>query len=342
MGWEESPDYGSPRRGPFSYAVAIAVIAGASALLATCVLEDGADAQVLALEQVSGVASVIDGDTIEIHGRSVRLSGFDSPERGSFCGQVNVYQRAALALSDFVGTRTVTCDITGRDRYGRATGRCRLGSVDLGDYLVGLGWARDWPQYSNGQYADEEAQARSNQLGIWGLQCPANLWGARDYSPRTPRQAGTTTAPSPIHRAIAYVTASSLNVRSGPGPEHPVVGRLEYRARVQVQGGGGAWVQIEADDGLSRGWVSASYLSYTEPAPQPEPAVSDARIRAMIIQRSLASYGGSCPCPDNVDRGGRRCGGRSAYSRPGGASPICYASDISDAEVEAFRRSGLR
>ena len=33
----------------------------------------------------------------------------------------------------------------------------------------------------------------------------------------------------------------------------------------------------------------------------------------------------------------KRCGGRSAYSRPGGASPLCYESDISDVMVKQTR-----
>jgi hypothetical protein len=68
-------------------------------------------------------------------------------------------------------------------------------------------------------------------------------------------------------------------------------------------------------------------------------AQSDAQIRQRIIRESIASYSGACPCPYNVMRNGRSCGGRSAYSRPGGAAPICYAQDISAAEVAAWRRA---
>lgn len=51
-------------------------------------------------------------------------------------------------------------------------------------------------------------------------------------------------------------------------------------------------------------------------APAPNP---DAPIRAAVS--------GSCDCPYDTDRRGRSCGKRSAYSRPGGRSPICYMRD---------------
>lgn len=74
----------------------------------------------------------------------------------------------------------------------------------------------------------------------------------------------------------------------------------------------------------------------------PKPELSDTSIRQELIRRSIASYPGSCPCPYNVDRGGRRCGGRSAYSRLGGYSPMCYESDVSQAMVERFRQREQR
>jgi hypothetical protein len=68
-------------------------------------------------------------------------------------------------------------------------------------------------------------------------------------------------------------------------------------------------------------------------------AKSDDEIKRAIISQSIASYSGNCPCPFNTDRAGRRCGGRSAYSRPGGAAPICFEADVTSKMVADYRRT---
>lgn len=65
--------------------------------------------------------------------------------------------------------------------------------------------------------------------------------------------------------------------------------------------------------------------------------LSDAAIRQKIIKASIAAYPGNCPCPYNSASNGSRCGRRSAYNRGGGYAPICFASDVSAAEVRAYR-----
>jgi len=46
-------------------------------------------------------------------------------------------------------------------------------------------------------------------------------------------------------------------------------------------------------------------------------------IKQKIIQQSIESYPGNCPCPYNTARNGSRCGKRSAYNRAGGYAPLC-------------------
>jgi hypothetical protein len=72
-----------------------------------------------------------------------------------------------------------------------------------------------------------------------------------------------------------------------------------------------------------------------------ETALTAAAIAAIIINASRDQYhasGRPCACPDDTARNGSSCGGRSAYSRPGGAAPLCYPSDVTDGMIEAFRQ----
>ncbi len=67
--------------------------------------------------------------------------------------------------------------------------------------------------------------------------------------------------------------------------------------------------------------------------------LSDAQIKTILIDESIAGYSGSCPCPYSAARNGSRCGRRSAYSREGGAAPLCYPADVSAAMVKEYREA---
>lgn len=79
--------------------------------------------------------------------------------------------------------------------------------------------------------------------------------------------------------------------------------------------------------------ICVSSFSYAETT-----ELSDADIRKLLISESIIQYPGSCPCPYNSARNGSRCGKRSAWSRPGGYSPLCYAKDVSDEMVNSYRK----
>jgi len=68
-------------------------------------------------------------------------------------------------------------------------------------------------------------------------------------------------------------------------------------------------------------------------------SLTDSQVKQAVIQESLAAYPGTCPCPYNVDRRGHSCGRRSAYSRPGGYAPICYATQVTPAMIVEYRRA---
>jgi len=233
---------------------------------------------VLAGEKLSGVASVIDGDTIEIHGTRIRLHGIDAPESSQTCKSKGIEYRcgkaAAFALADKIGRRPVTCEQRDTDRYGRVVAVCTLDGVDLNRWLVHQGHAIAYRQYSYDYVPDEDA-AKAAHVGIWGgeFENPADFRKHRKKRRVTPAETET---------------------------QRPASRTVEPR-----NGGKG---------------------------------LSDSEIAQILIRQSQAGYSGSCPCPDNVDRAGRRCGRRSAYSRPGGASPLGYESDVTPALIAAYRR----
>ncbi len=69
-----------------------------------------------------------------------------------------------------------------------------------------------------------------------------------------------------------------------------------------------------------------------------------AAIAALIVKESRNVYyatGHPCACPDDRMRNGRSCGGRSAYSRPGGASPLCYPTDVTEQMLKDYRARRL-
>jgi endonuclease YncB( thermonuclease family) len=121
--------------------------------------------------QIIGVASVIDGDTIEIHGERIRLFGIDAPESRQECRRPDgarwrCGQQAALALQDHIGRRPITCEQRDIDRYHRTVAQCRLVSEDINAWLVENGWAVAFTRYSR-DYVQQEEKARAGRRGIW-------------------------------------------------------------------------------------------------------------------------------------------------------------------------------
>ena len=105
-----------------------------------------ASIKVAASADLTGRTSVIDGDTLEIHGTRVRTWGIDAPESSQLCRGADSLQyrcgaKAANELAAFFGGRPVSCMPVTVDRYGRTVASCAIGGLDRADGLrAGVRW----------------------------------------------------------------------------------------------------------------------------------------------------------------------------------------------------------
>ena len=117
-------------------------------------------------ETVSGAVLVVDGDSLRIGGRNIRLSGIDAPELHQTCLREGrswpCGEAARQGLRRLVGDADIACAISGRDRYGRSLARCGAGERDLGAAMIGEGLA-----VAYGGYEAEERAARDKGAGLW-------------------------------------------------------------------------------------------------------------------------------------------------------------------------------
>ena len=85
------------------------------------------------------VTRIVDGDTLELgNGKTVRLVGIDTPERGE-CG----FEEASSSLASLVLGGRVTLSISDEDtdRYGRLLRYVNAGEMDAGLRQIKSGWA---------------------------------------------------------------------------------------------------------------------------------------------------------------------------------------------------------
>src|SRR5258708_22066748 len=131
-----------------------------------------ASAVVALPDDLAGQASVIDGDTLEIHRTRIRLWGIDAPESSQLCRgddslQYRCGAKAANDLDAFIARRPVSCTPISLDQYRRTVATCSAAGADVGEWLVRSGLALDWPQYSKGKYDAAQRDAEHADRGMW-------------------------------------------------------------------------------------------------------------------------------------------------------------------------------
>lgn len=113
--------------------------------------------------ELAGVATVVDGDTIEVAGERLRFRDVRAPELHDPAGPP-----AADFLAELVEGRRVVCTTRGRGKYGRLLGDCRVegATATLQEALLRAGWALPYARAPVRLKAIAET-AHAARRGIW-------------------------------------------------------------------------------------------------------------------------------------------------------------------------------
>ena len=119
---------------------------------------------------ISGPPRLIDGDTLAIAGRVIRLADIDASETRQRCettqGSYACGEQATDALARIIGNRDVHCAGDTIDRFDRLIAKCSVGDVDINREMVNRGWAVAFRRYSDA-YLSEELEAAKSARGMW-------------------------------------------------------------------------------------------------------------------------------------------------------------------------------
>lgn len=117
---------------------------------------------------------IVDGDSLELNNRRIRLFGIDAPEYMQSCEDLKgksymCGQSARAFLLDLIekgherGDK-LKCSVEGIDQYKRSLSICKMGKVELNLEMVKSGYA---VSYKSDMYRDLEKRAKQSRKGIW-------------------------------------------------------------------------------------------------------------------------------------------------------------------------------
>ena len=131
------------------------------------------------INKISGFAKVVDGDTIKINSKKIRLYGIDAPEKKQKCKKIYLTISFMSFTKDYmcgevstqklikkINKQKLNCNILDVDRYKRLIGECFKRNINLNSWMVSNGFAVAYRKYSK-KYVSDEINAKNNKLGIW-------------------------------------------------------------------------------------------------------------------------------------------------------------------------------
>ncbi len=132
--------------------------------------------------EIYGVPKIVDGDTVRINSKKIRLKGIDAPEIKQQCKKPFLTFSAVISfqfsknyscgvfsknkLIDKIGNKEIKCIYSSKDRYKRYLATCFKDKINLNKWMVRNGYAVAYKRYSK-QYVNDEDYAKEKKLGIW-------------------------------------------------------------------------------------------------------------------------------------------------------------------------------
>ena len=126
--------------------------------------------------EISGIAKIIDGDTIKIKNQNIRLIFIDAPELEQYCFNkqqkfYNCGKKSKQYLKRIINKKRVYCSYNIKDRYKRILGECFLKDKKMHSInykMIESGWAVIYRRYSFPEnYLKAENNAKKTRSGIW-------------------------------------------------------------------------------------------------------------------------------------------------------------------------------
>tara|TARA_A100001011_G_C14060683_1_gene736008 strand:- start:311 stop:814 length:504 start_codon:yes stop_codon:yes gene_type:complete len=138
--------------------------------------------QTLNGNEIYGIPKIVDGDTVHINTKKIRLEGIDAPEIRQQCKKPFLKISAIIGfqfsknyscgvvskkkLIDKIKNSEIKCISSSKDRYKRYLATCYKDKINLNKWMVRNGYAVAYKRYSKDYVRDEE-YAKENTHGMW-------------------------------------------------------------------------------------------------------------------------------------------------------------------------------
>ena len=119
---------------------------------------------------ITGIAQIIDGDSIKIKQHEIRLINIDAPEYKQKCTNKNNEKyncgiESLNYLKKLTKNKILNCKISGKGYYNRILATCFTGKLNINQEIVRQGWAINYNKDSPYQKAGQTA--KNQKKGIW-------------------------------------------------------------------------------------------------------------------------------------------------------------------------------